>query len=157
MREKIEGWFVAHGERGLRLGLVLFAVSFALGAVGVLFGGCGSAQSTLSAQAAVHRAHQAERFRFYGEEDERCGGLHGDDREAYRGCMAPATGVARAADVLRETLEAAQAVLDASGEAELFDMVPSIVTAARHLIAALEAATVPIPDWLSDLVRLGGE
>ncbi len=127
-----------------------------LALVGLLLAaGCGGPQGALSGQAEVHVATQAARFTFYGAEDERCGELHPDDREAYRRCMDPSRAVAAAADTYRELLEAAQDVLDAGNEDAFAAKLFEVISAARHLARALSAAGVDVPSEVSDLVALG--
>lgn len=131
----------------------------ALFVLGVLLAGCSAGPRVIRTQAVVHRAHQAERFEFYGDQDAQCFALHPESRAAYRECMAPARHIARAADSYRAALEAAELLWQA-GEREAFEeMLPDLVRAAARLIEALRAANVPIPQSVLDVSRLvvGGE
>lgn len=119
--------------------------------------GCGASQAIVSGQAEVHAATQDLRFDFYAEEDARCGGLHPEDREAYRGCIreGPAGAVASAADAYREVLEAAQDLIDAGNEDGFTAKLAEVVSAARHLARALAVAGVDVPSEVGDLIALG--
>lgn len=135
-----------------RDGPAVLLVAIVLSALAVH--GCGHGQKVLSTQASVVRAHQAERFDFYAAMDERCGDEYPDSREGYRVCMSPSRHVARASDSYRESLEAAQHVLDSSGEDAFEDMLPHLVRAARDLVEALSAAGLPIPESVAEIARL---
>ena len=119
--------------------VIALAVSLSAG----MWAGCGpgAAQTALSAQASIVVATQPARFDAYAILDERCGAEH-ETREAYRACMMPARHVARASDSYRETLEGAQAVLNADSGA---DPVPCVIEAAKRFLAAAQAAQVPVP------------
>lgn len=131
------------------VGACLLAVAFLLAV------GCGTGQAVISAQARTIVEHQPERFAFYEQLDERCFQQHAEDRGAYRVCMAPARHIARTADSYREALHAAQSALDASGEEDFEAMLPDLVRAAYRLATALQAANVPVPRQVVDVLSLG--
>jgi hypothetical protein len=118
------------------LGLVL--------AGGIVLGsayGCNGPQHVISTQAEILVATQPARFDAYRALHDVCV-VQSETIEVYDACMEPAVAVARAADAYREALYAAQAAV------HLGEGGPAIgcaIEAARRLLAALQAAGMPIP------------
>ena len=108
----------------------------------------------LSAQATVLVETADARRAFYDETHEAC--LESSDSfEAYRECMAPAYGVARAADAYDSALRAAQASLDASDADGFERALPCLVEAAARLAEALSRASIAVPEGVQSVLALG--
>lgn len=134
------------------------AIIFAIAAISTVVPGCAGAQTAISGQATVHRAHQARRFDFFAALDTRCGAEH-QELVPYRRCMLAARSIARSADSYRASLESAQHLLDVGDESGFLAWAPDLVDAAEDLIRALTEAGLAVPGTLADVAELlsGGD
>lgn len=117
----------------------------------LLAAGCGgAAQHAISAQASVIVSTRAARFEFYENSHARCLDASASLAD-YDVCMAPSRHAARAVDSYRESLFAAQAAVNAGNGGPA---IACAVDGARRLVAALEAANVPVPDEVTQIAAL---